>query len=105
MVSTISTAMASRIIAYRLSGTWYVRFGSASSVYSSAVSTGVTTDTLIAGKLRGTATAQLLGIYSGTWYVYEWDGSSSFTRNQYRYHHGGQRHESRPRGCGWGRTR
>ncbi len=60
-------------IAYQLSGTWYVRIASAGG-YGSAVPTGL--PTLRAGKIRGTAADQLVGVSGGYWYVYSWNGSS-----------------------------
>ncbi len=60
---------------YDVSGTTYVRFGSVSSGYGSAYSTGLTTFRG-AGKLLGNHADQFLAESGGTWYVYNWNGSS-----------------------------
>jgi RHS repeat-associated protein len=64
-------------IAYKTAGTWHIRFGSISSGYSSAINTGLTN--FNAGKLLGKPADQLLGVSGGTWYVYDWNGSSFST--------------------------
>lgn len=61
-------------IAYKQSGTWRIRMGSAGSGYGSEVNTGHSK--LRAGKLLGNHADQLLGLSGGTWHVYEWTGSS-----------------------------
>jgi RHS repeat-associated protein len=71
-------------IAYRqLNGTnytWFVRFGSASSGYSSAVNTGIA-GTARFGRLLNGRADQLLADSGGYWHVYAWNGSSFSATN------------------------
>ncbi|MEO6080914.1 MAG: SpvB/TcaC N-terminal domain-containing protein [Steroidobacteraceae bacterium] len=61
-------------VAYSLSGTWYVRLGSASSGYGPALDTGINGYAIFGKFLRGNA-HQLLVLSGGYWHIYAWNGS------------------------------
>ncbi|MGC4029458.1 MAG: RHS repeat-associated core domain-containing protein [Steroidobacteraceae bacterium] len=61
-------------LVYRDGSNWYVAMGSTSGL-GTPINTGVTSN-LVPGDLLGTGKDMYLAVNSGTWYLYQWNGSS-----------------------------